>query len=278
MKALDYPLMLIARTLLLALYLCALPFVLLYLGLTPAGHGRLRYVLYLLANFAFDVFATLIAPILPLFALFQMGNSDNNNKRAFEPRLPKWLSWFMTPDNSLYGDHGWQTVHYPKYKSYLGQVLWLIRNSAYGLIYGPLSAEFEHIDDIYSTGNPNLDRKKYAHAGGAFTARHGDYFQWMKIVDVPVLKRTFYVNLGWLFDPFVENPDTPNDYRAPLKFSIKPGIRYGHPDEKLEGILLALTWIGLLVALGLMWWGMWEYAFKPTLHMVGSGFRLSAIR
>jgi len=46
MKILDYPIMLFARTLLLALYLCALPFVLLYLGLTPQSNGRLRYVVY----------------------------------------------------------------------------------------------------------------------------------------------------------------------------------------------------------------------------------------
>lgn len=97
MKILDYPIMLFARTLLLALYLCALPFVLLYLGLTPQSNGRLRYVIYLLINFAFDVFATLIAPILPLFATVQLGNSDNNNARFYEPRLPKWLSWLLKP-------------------------------------------------------------------------------------------------------------------------------------------------------------------------------------
>lgn len=224
MKLLDYPVMLFARTLLLVLYLCALPFVLLYLGLTPQSNGRLRYVIYLLINFTFDVFATLIAPILPLFATVQLGNSDNNNARLYEPRLPKWLSWFQTADNSLYGDKGWQTIHYPAYKSYLGQVLWLVRNSAYGLIYGPLSAKFDRISDIASVGNPRLDKRNPDHAGQSFTAQCGDYFQWMKIVRVPMLKRAFYVNIGWLFDPFVENPQTTNAHRAPMKFSIKPGV------------------------------------------------------
>jgi hypothetical protein len=131
----------------------------------------------------------------------------------------------MTPDNSLYGDNGWQTIHYPNYKSYLGQVLWLVRNSAYGLIYGPLSAKFDRIGDIISVGDPQLDRHNPAHAGLSFTAHCGDYFQWMKIVRVPLLKRQIYVNIGWLFDPFEENPRTTNAYRAPMKFSIKPGAK-----------------------------------------------------
>lgn len=224
MKILDYPIMLFARTLLLALYLCALPFVLLYLGLTPQSNGRLRYVIYLLVNFAFDVFATLIAPILPLFATVRLGNSDNNNARLYEPRLPKWLSWFQTPDNSLYGDKGWQTIHYPNYQSYLGQVLWLVRNSSYGLIYGPLSAKFDRVGDIASVGNPELDRRNPDHIGQWFAASYAGYFQWMKIIRVPFLKRSIYVNLGWLFDPFIENPATTDAYCAPLKFSIKPGV------------------------------------------------------
>ena len=226
MKILDYPIMLFARVLLLALYLCALPFVLLYLGLTPQTPGRLRYVIYLLINFTVDVFAALIAPILPLFATVQLGASDNGNARRAEPRLPKWLNWFQTPDNSLYGDKGWQTIHYPAYKSYLGQVLWLIRNSAHGLVNGPLSAKFDRIGDIISVGDPQLDRHNPAHAGLSFTAHCGDYFQWMKIVRVPLLKRQIYVNIGWLFDPFVENPQTTNAHRAPMKFSIKPGAKW----------------------------------------------------
>ncbi len=278
MKILDYPLMLLARTLLLALYLCALPFVLLYLGLTPQGHGRLRYVVYLLGNFAFDVFATLIAPILPLFATVQLGNSDNNNARLYEPRLPKWLSWFQTPDNSLYGDKGWQTIHSPAYKSYLGQVLWLVRNSAYGLIYGPLSAKFEHVACIRSIGNPRLDRHNPDHVGQTFLAWYKDYFQYMAILKVPFLMRSIYVNFGWLFDPFVENPATTDAYRAPLKFSIKPGVTLETNDDPLAGWELILTWVLIIVATGLMWWAMIEYVFLPTLHMLGGMFRLFALR
>jgi hypothetical protein len=53
--------------------------------------------------------------------------------------LPKWLNWFQTPDNSLYGDDGWKTEHWMwRYKlptflaTYVGIVGWLWRNPAYG--------------------------------------------------------------------------------------------------------------------------------------------------
>jgi len=32
-----------------------------------------------------------------------------------------------------------------------------------------------------------------------------------------------FFNIGWQFDPFIENPDTKNSYVAALKFSIKIG-------------------------------------------------------
>lgn len=225
MKLLDYPLMLVARLILLLLYLCVFPLALLYVGLTPQSNGRLRYVIYLLINFVFDVFATFISPVLPLFAKSTLGNSDNNNAQLFEPRLPSWLSWFQTPDNSLYGDKGWQTIHYPNYKSYTGQVLWLVRNSSYGLIWGPLAAKFDKITDIVYVGNPKLDRTNPKDVNEVFEAVCGDYFQSMKIVKVPLLNRSIYVNFGWLFHPFVNNPETTNLYLAPLKFSIKTGSK-----------------------------------------------------
>jgi hypothetical protein len=211
--------MLIARTLLWAIYLIAL---------IPAAHwvcwrggkpGEFRYLAYLLINFTFDVFAALIVPILPLFATVQLGNSDNNNARLYEPRLPKWLSWFQTPDNSLYGDKGWQAIHYPAYKSYLGQVLWLIRNSAHGLVNGQLSAPADTAL-IKHTGDPRISSKDPKYAGQVFTATQGDYFQYMTVR--AVLGRLIYINIGWLFDPFVETPGTGN---AALKFSVKLGVK-----------------------------------------------------
>ena len=219
MKILDYPFMLIARTLLLAIYLIALVPLALWVLWRGCKKGEFRYLTYLLINFSFDVFATLIAPLLPLVATLQWGNSDNNNARLYEPRLPKWLIWFQTPDNSLWGDKGWQTVHYPAYKSYLGQVLWLIRNSAHGLVNGPLSVEVDY-SQLEHAGDPTLSANDVKYAGQEFYAGQEDYFQYMTVRNV--FGRLVYINIGWLFDPFVE---TVSDGKAALKFSIKPGVR-----------------------------------------------------
>lgn len=225
MKTLDYPFMLIARTLLLALYICALPFVLLYIGLTPQSPGRLRYAAYLLVNFAFDVLANLIAPILPLFAKPSLGQSNNGIETLVEPRLPSWLSWFMTPDNSLYGDKGWQTIHYPNYKSYTGQWLWLVRNNAHGLVNGPLAARFNSLSDIKHEGNPWLHKNNHEHVGQKFYATCGNYFQYMTVRKIPTINRAIFFNIGWQFDPFIEDSNTKNAYVAALKFSIKIGAK-----------------------------------------------------
>ena len=219
MKILDYPLMLIARTLLLALYLLALIPLGLWVCWRGCRKGEFRYLAYLLINFTFDVFATLAAPVLPLFAKPALGNSDNNNARLVEPRLPKWLSWFQTPDNSLWGDHGWQTIHYPAYKSYLGQVLWLIRNSAHGLVNGPLAVKVDY-GKLNHAGDPTLSSNDAKYAGQEFYAEQEDYFQYMTVRNV--FGRLVYINIGWLFDPFVE---TVSDGKAALKFSIKVGIK-----------------------------------------------------
>ena len=97
MKLLDYPLMLLARTLLLALYLIAFIPLAHWVCWRGGKKGEFRYMAYLLINFTVDVFATLIAPLLPLFATVQLGASDNGNARLAEPRLPKWLNWLLKP-------------------------------------------------------------------------------------------------------------------------------------------------------------------------------------
>ncbi len=54
----------------------------------------IRYILYLPLNLLVAFIALCLAPFLPAFA-----TSENV--------LPKWLSWFQTPDASLDGDSGW---------------------------------------------------------------------------------------------------------------------------------------------------------------------------
>ena len=55
--------------------------------------------------------ALLFAPLLSYFSELRNGALDNANSFGMAPRLLKQLSWFDTPDNSLWGDHGWRTKH-----------------------------------------------------------------------------------------------------------------------------------------------------------------------
>lgn len=86
----------------------------------------MRWPLYLIADLAMLVIAYCLAPVLPLFVIGK-------------PVLPRWLSWFETPDNPLDGDNGWRYEHWQwRYKLpswlaiYIGRVGWLWRNPAYG--------------------------------------------------------------------------------------------------------------------------------------------------
>lgn len=68
-----------------------------------------------------------LSPILPLFAIGK-------------GRLPKYLSWFQTPDAPLDGDSGFEKVFPPeKWPKYLRRVFWLWRNPAYGFAWSVLS-------------------------------------------------------------------------------------------------------------------------------------------
>lgn len=225
MKLLDYPIMLATRMLLLALHLICLVPLGIWIAFRGFKNAERRYVIYLLINFAFDVLANLIAPLLPIFAKPVLGLSDNGQALLVEPRLPHWLSWFQTPDNSLYGDKGWQTIHYPDYKSYTGQWLWLVRNSAHGLVNGPLAARFNAISEIKYTGNPWLHKSNPEHIGQKFYATCGNYFQYMTVRKIPTINRAIFFNIGWQFDPFIEDSNTKNAYVAALKFSIKIGAK-----------------------------------------------------
>ena len=71
----------------------------------------------------------IMLPLVPVAVLF----ADRAG------RLPNWLSWFATPDNSADGDFGWQTEHWRwrhnlprRLARYVGRVGWLWRNLGHG--------------------------------------------------------------------------------------------------------------------------------------------------
>jgi hypothetical protein len=81
--------------------------------------GLILYPFYVVASLVVTILAYVLSPILPAFA-----------KDGY---LPGWLSWFQTPDNSLYGDNGWQRIHrINDYTSYAAQSAWIRRNPGQG--------------------------------------------------------------------------------------------------------------------------------------------------
>jgi len=166
------------------------------------------YSILSMLNWPLTLFAWLVAPVIPLFA-------------SNDGWLPKGLSWFQTPDNSLHGDSGWITQHWQwRYSlpigmcNYIGMVGWLIRNPAYGFglekLYGPLYANFIGDNTIRDNANAKA---------GWLLVTCDDLFQLTWIVPIG-FSRCFMLNLGWniraLVDPHVSPVDT---YEATFVFS-----------------------------------------------------------
>ena len=160
-----------------------------------------------------------LAFFLPFFAIEREGLQDNGNKFAMGWYLPKWLSWFQTPDNSLDGDNGWKTEHWQwRYKlpeklcTYVGRVGWLWRNPGYGIgiqyFYEqvPIVATFtgnDHVND-----SPGVEGCCLVHAGGLF-----------QLVYVKKISsnKCIYLNLGWNIKGLINDPKT--QYIATFAFS-----------------------------------------------------------
>ena len=98
--------------------------------------GKLVWLLYAMNLSVVQILTWIITPLLPMFAVYRFGYSDNGINFNTGPRLPKWLSWFDTPDNSLLGDWRWKAKG-PD--SYWKRVAWLYRNSLYGYKWSVLS-------------------------------------------------------------------------------------------------------------------------------------------
>ena len=154
----------------------------------------------------------ILAPVLPLFASDKMGPCDNNGHQCVGPRLPSWLSWFQTPDNSLYGDATFIELNG---ESYWSEVKWLWRNPAYAFAIRYLTAPY----DTVVSGDPTIKDNDNAKAGHCLVTSNG-LFQYRLVAPIG-FSRCLYCNFGWnimaLADANV-NPK-PNPYEATFVFS-----------------------------------------------------------
>lgn len=164
-----------------------------------------------------NLIAYLGAPVLALFCVDQSGWCDNHTAIRVEPRLPMWLSWFQTPDNSLLGDAAWASMepeHWAwrkrfsgRVQSYLGRLGWLWRNAAYGFERTVLRADLAQysIAEVHARGDPWIKDKDNAVVGYCFTSI-GKYWNlvWIKRLWG---RRCFYCNLGWNLKTYAERPE-----------------------------------------------------------------------
>jgi len=148
-----------------------------------------------------------LALILPLFALDKEGWLDNQSRWGNGPRLPSWLNWFMTPDNSLDGDANFEQINGI---SYWSKVKWLWRNPAYsfGLRYLIPPYQAKYFGDNTIKDNDN------AKAGWCLVTANG-LFQFTLVKYIGFL-RCIYCNFGWNIRALVDDGINPkhNPYQA----------------------------------------------------------------
>ena len=153
----------------------------------------IRWLFYLLALIVMTIIAWIVTPILPAFATPRLGPIDNNHGQAVEPRLPLWLAWFDTPDNSLLGDSNWKATHDGGYWS---QVQWLYRNTLYGFKWGPLAAPMSEPRII--RGDPTINRNN-GHFG-SMSITMGVFWQWKCVKRIGQTGYCWMLNFGWMLD------------------------------------------------------------------------------
>ena len=130
------------------------------------------------------VLGIVLSPILPLFAK--------------DGWLPKWLYWFQTPDNSLYGDDGWKYEHWLwRYKlptwlaAYVGEFGWLLRNPGQG--YGVYTL---YGDPIIAKWDGNTSVNDSPGVEGTCIVHCQQLFQWVWVKRISETK-CIYCNFGW---------------------------------------------------------------------------------
>jgi len=173
----------------------------------------LIYILLVPFSLVLTLIAYVIAPILPAFAEQLDGWLLNHSVWGIGPRLPTWLNWFMTPDNSLDGDETFQQVNG---RSYWSKVKWLWRNPAY-------SFALRYVSNPYYTkvrGDKTIKDNDNAKEGWCLVNANG-LFQFRYVKRIGSTDRCIYVNFGWNVMGLVDDnmPIKPDEWQATFVFS-----------------------------------------------------------
>jgi len=175
----------------------------------------MNYLLYILSvpiNLVLTILAIILSPILPLFSGNALGWVDNGAKEEFGPRLPTWLNWFQTWDNSLDGDASFQALNYP---SYWSKVKWLVRNPLPTFALRTLSNPYYTV----VKGDPTIKDNDNAKAGWCLVSANG-LFQFTSVIPIG-FSRCVYINFGWNVRALVDDnvQPKPDPYQATFVFS-----------------------------------------------------------
>jgi hypothetical protein len=177
------------------------------------------YIVYLILvpiSLVLTLIALITAPIMPIFAKQVDGWLDNHSIWGIGPRLPTWLNWFMTPDNSLDGDATFQEING---RSYWSKVKWLWRNPAYSFSLKYLNAPYTAT--VY--GNKTIKDNDNAKAGWCFVRANG-LFQFRYIKRIATTNRCILVNLGWNIMGLVDDNVQPKPTQWQATFVFSPRI------------------------------------------------------
>ena len=171
----------------------------------------LKWLLLLPVMLVVTVATFPLAFILPLFAEQREGLLDNGTKSGIGYYLPKWLSIFQTPDNSLDGDEGWRTEHAQwRFKlpnwlaTYVGRVGWLWRNPGYG-VGCVILEDFEHNLEATYAGNPQVNDSPLVEGYCFVKDRNLFQFVWCKKISAT---KCLYFVFGWNIKGLIGSHET----------------------------------------------------------------------
>lgn len=178
----------------------------------------MTYFLLLPCWLVMELLGKTLWPILPLFAVDRFGWGNNGSEWTIEPRLPKWLAWFDTPDNSLWGDTGWRTIHcVDGWNKYKGMALWLLRNSSTGFSRSVL-ARTVYQSEISYTGDLNVTPDR---PGILATLRvtAGKVWQYKKAFSI--FGKIIGLNFGWQINSMITEKKFSDSCHYKVSIKIK---------------------------------------------------------
>jgi hypothetical protein len=176
----------------------------------------LTYLILVPINLLLTLIAVIFAPVMVLFTEQRDGWLDNGSIWGIGPRLPLWLNWFMTPDNSLDGDYTFQQANG---RSYWSKVKWLWRNPAYSFALKNIGVPYE----TSVSGDKTIKDNDNAKEGWCLVHVNG-LFQLVYVKRIFSSSRCIYINMGWNIRGLVDDNVMPKPLNWDATFVFSPRI------------------------------------------------------